>query len=68
MTAAPAPLPDLRTTLVVVVEVSKIAWVIGAHVPGSHRVKVKQRLERRTEALIKGRRRHGALLARVGRG
>jgi hypothetical protein len=34
MTAAPALLPDLRTTLVVAVEVSKTAWVIAAHVPG----------------------------------
>jgi transposase len=52
MTIAPAPLPDLRTTLVVAVEVSKSAWVIAAHVPGLHGVKVKQRLEPRAEALI----------------
>jgi transposase len=52
MTTAPALLPDLRTTLVVVVEVSKTAWVIGAHVPGLHGVKVKQRLEPRAEALL----------------
>ncbi len=52
MTTAPAPLPDLRTTLVVVVEVSKTAWVIGAHVPGLHGIKVKQRLEPRAEALL----------------
>ncbi len=52
MTTAPALLPDLRTTLVVVVEVSKTAWVIGAHVPGLPGVKVKQRLEPRAEALL----------------
>jgi transposase len=52
MTTALALLPDLRTTLVVVVEVSKTAWVIGAHVPGLHGVKVKQRLEPRAEALF----------------
>jgi transposase len=52
MTTAPALLPDLRTTLVVVVEVSKTAWVIGAHVPSLPGVKVKQRLEPRAEALL----------------
>jgi transposase len=52
MTTALAPLPDLRTTLVVVVEVSKTAWVIAAHVPGLQGVKVKQRLEPRANALI----------------
>ncbi len=52
MTIAPAPLPDLRTTLVVAVEVSKAAWVIAAHVPGLQGVKVKQRLEPRADALI----------------
>ena len=52
MTTAPALLPDLRTTLVVAVEVSKTAWVIAAHVPGLHGTKVKQRLEPRADALI----------------
>jgi transposase len=52
MTPAPVPLPDLRTTLVLVVEVSKAAWVIAAHVPGLQGVKVKQRLEPRADALL----------------
>ena len=54
MTTAPALLPDLRTTLVVVVEVSKTAWVIAAHVPGLHGVQVKRRLEPRADALLAG--------------
>lgn len=52
MTTAPALLPDLRTTLVVAVEVAKTAWVIAAHVPGLHGAKVKQRLEPRADAPI----------------
>jgi transposase len=52
VTTAPAPLPDLRTTLVVAVEVSKTAWVIAAHVPGLHGAKVKQRLGPRADALL----------------
>ena len=52
MTTAPALLPDLRTTLVVAVEVSKTAWVVAAHVPGLHGTKIKQRLEPRADALI----------------
>ena len=52
MTIAPALLPDLRTTLVVVVEVSKTVWVIAAHVPGLQGTKVKQRLEPRADALL----------------
>ena len=52
MTIAPALLPDLRTTLVVVVEVSKSVWIIAAHVPGLQGVKVKQRLEPRADALL----------------
>ena len=52
MTTAPALLPDLRTTLVVAVEVSKTAWVIAAHVPGLQGAKVKQRLEPRADALL----------------
>ena len=41
MTTVPAAPPELGTTLVVVVEVSKTAWVIAAHVPGLHGAKVK---------------------------
>ena len=41
MTTAPALLPDLRTRLVVAVEVSKTAWVVAAHVPGLHGTKIK---------------------------
>jgi len=52
MTTTPALLPDLRTTLVVVVEVSKSVWVIAAHVPGLQGTKVKQRLEPRADALL----------------
>jgi transposase len=52
MTTAPALLPDLRTTLVVAVEISKTAWVVAAHVPGLQGAKVKQRLEPRAEALM----------------
>lgn len=53
MTTVPAALlPDLRTTLVVAVEVSKTAWVIAAHVPGLQGTKVKQRLEPRADALL----------------
>jgi transposase len=52
MTTAPALLPDLRTTLVVVVEVSKTVWVIAAQVPGLQGTVVKQRLEPRAAALL----------------
>jgi transposase len=52
MIAEPALLLDLRTTLVVAVEVSKSAWVIAAHVPGLQGTKIKQRLEPRADALI----------------
>jgi transposase len=52
MTTAPAPLPDLRTTLVVAVEVSKAAWVIAADVPGLQGLRVKQRLEPQADALL----------------
>ena len=51
MRTAPTPLPDLRTTLVIAVELSKAAWVIAAHVPGLEGIKVKQRIEPRGEAL-----------------
>ncbi len=52
MTTTPALLPDLRTTLVVAVEVSKATWVIAAHVPGLQGTKIKQRLEPRADALV----------------
>ncbi len=52
MTTVPAAPPELGTTLVVVVEVSKTAWVIAGHVPGLHGAKVKQRLEPKADALI----------------
>jgi hypothetical protein len=52
MTITPALVPDLQTTLVVAVEVSKSVWVIAAHVPGLQGTKVKQRLEPRADALL----------------
>lgn len=42
MTTVPTALPDLATTLVVAVEISKSTWLAAAHIPGLSTVKAKQ--------------------------
>ena len=44
---------DLRSALVVAVEISQTAWVIAAHVPGLEHVKVRRRIEPHGEALLR---------------
>jgi hypothetical protein len=45
-------LPDLDTTLVVAVEISKSTWLTAAHIPGLPAVKAKQPLKATGEALV----------------
>ena len=42
---------DLKSALVVVVEISQTAWVIAAHIPGLEHVKVRRRIEPHGETL-----------------
>jgi transposase len=43
---------DYENTLVLAIELSKTKWVLAAQVPGLPRVKAKQTIEPRTEALL----------------
>src|SRR6266851_4651973 len=43
---------DYENTLVLAIELSKASWVLAAQVPGLPRVKAKQTIEPRTEALL----------------
>jgi transposase len=52
MATAPVLSSDLRSALVIAVEISRTAWVIAAHVPGLGHVKIKRRIEPRGEALL----------------
>jgi hypothetical protein len=52
MFIAPVLSFDLRSTLVVAVEISQAAWVIAAHVPGLGHVKTRRRIEPNSEALL----------------
>jgi len=42
---------DYENTLVLAIELSNVSWVLAAQVPGLLRVKAKQTIEPRTEAL-----------------
>src|SRR5438045_1235836 len=42
---------DYETTLVLAIELSNASWVLAAQVPGLPRVRAKQTIEPRTEAL-----------------
>jgi transposase len=57
MTQSSCPFPhpialDYETTLVLAIELSNANWVLAAQVPGQLRVKAKQTIEPRTEALL----------------
>ena len=52
MLTAPILSFDLRSTLVIAVEISQVAWVIAAHVPGLSHVKTRRRIEPNGEALL----------------
>jgi transposase len=52
MLTAPMPSFDLRSTLVIAVEVSQAAWNIAAHVPGLGHVKTRRRIEPNAEDLL----------------
>ena len=52
MFTAPVLSFDLRSNLVVAVEISQAAWVIAAHVPGLGHVKTRRRIEPNSEALL----------------
>lgn len=43
---------DYENTLVLAIELSNASWVLAAQVPGLPRVKAKQTIEPRTEALL----------------
>ena len=43
---------DYENTLVLAIELSKASWVLAAQVPGLPRIKAKQTIEPRTEALL----------------
>jgi len=43
---------DYENTLVLAIELSKASWVLAAQVPGLPRIKAKQTVEPRTEALL----------------
>src|SRR4051795_7319881 len=43
---------DYENTLVLAIELSKTKWVLAAQVPGLLRVKAKQTIEPRSEALL----------------
>ena len=45
---------DYENTLVLAIELSKTKWVLAAQVPGLLRVKAKQTIEPKTEALLAG--------------
>ncbi len=53
MLTAPMPSFDLRSTLVIAVEVSQAAWNIAAHVPGLGHVKTRRRIEPNAEGLLR---------------
>ncbi len=60
---APTTALDYDSTLVVVVEISKRAWVIGAQVPGFAQTKAKQKIAAQADALaeaIEGYKRRAA--------
>lgn len=52
MLTAPVLSFDLRSTLVIAVEISQAAWVIAAHIPGLGHVKTRRRIEPNGEALL----------------
>ena len=52
MLTAPVPSFDLRSTLVIAVEVSQATWNIAAHVPGLGHVKTRRRIEPNAEDLL----------------
>lgn len=60
MTTVPTTLPDLATTLVVAVEISKSTWLAAAHIPGLSTVKAKQVVDATGEALAVRTCRHGS--------
>jgi transposase len=43
---------DFENTLVLAIELSKASWVLAAQVPGPPRIKAKQTIKPRTEALL----------------
>ena len=43
---------DVRSALVIAVEISQSAWVIAAHVPGLGHIKTRRRIEPNSEALL----------------
>src|SRR4051794_27299674 len=50
---SPSPITlDYENTLVLAIELSKTKWVLSAQVPGLLRVKAKQTIEPKTEALL----------------